>query len=679
MDGAPVPDALVIAQDLRGFGGLVRTGPDGKYVLELMPCSRIRPRWPDRGWTGSHLPLREAEVLVAARAPGYTRSITRRVVARRSARTQVGPIAMYRGGRIEGRVIDTEGREVQARVRVVSIDSRDHVEGMQALPPAFPEGFVPSAPGAGFVLEPVGPGTVELWATAPGVGASHGKVRVAEGRTTRVDMPIEISAQIAGRVRERSGAAVAGVRVSCLLQADPSKPRASKIRVSKPKGGSGPGAGGRTTEALRSRGALATDTDESGLFFFYGVREGGLYTVSVAGARATAVSDVAPGRTDLVLEIPLRIDLTGTVRDAETGERLPGSAIRTAPAQQARFLRLTRPLGLEGIGKGLPSTDDDGVFRIPGLFPGGYRVWAMRAGYEVGEADVTIAEGDRSPALDITLHRAASLRGVVMDPDGNLVARAKVSLAVAPRRPGRPRRAPGRWSGRLFAATDEAGAFELTGLPAGEALVLRVRDEEGRSARVAVTLDRGERREETVRLEDPATLAVRVRPRSRGALAGYPVRIVGIDDPEIEVFAETDEDGVVRVSRLPPGRFRVMATDPLENPALAGVKERIATLDLGAGIVMDHGFDVPDITLVQGSVQYEGKAVKTGRVGFGPLPGTPDHYRPLLFEIKDGAYAGRVPPGRYHVSVGFPGKRFEIDEPVEVPAAATQRLDWKVP
>ncbi|MHC4859698.1 MAG: hypothetical protein ACYTDY_06370, partial [Planctomycetota bacterium] len=29
MDGAPVPDALVIAQDLRGFGGLVRTGPDG--------------------------------------------------------------------------------------------------------------------------------------------------------------------------------------------------------------------------------------------------------------------------------------------------------------------------------------------------------------------------------------------------------------------------------------------------------------------------------------------------------------------------------------------------------------------------------------------------------------------------------------------------------------------------
>ena len=678
LDGHAIADALVVAQDLHGFGGLARSGPDGRYRLELMPCDRTRPRWPDRGWAQHVTPQASAEILVAAAAEGFTRSNTRRAVVQRGATAEIGPLALYRGGRIEGRVVDAAGHEIPARVRVLAVTSKDSFDGMQALPPAFPTDFVEAAPGRGFVVAPVGPGTVELWATAPGLGTAHGTVEVGEGRTVTVDMPVKGAIHVAGRVVDAAGGPVAACRVVCRPEAVRTEQPAAKVRIPKRPGAVAAEDGSVPDEGVLAGRPLATDTDAQGRFWFYGLRDGAKHAVSIADAPDIALTGVLPGASDLVLVVPARQELTITVHDAASGAPVAGASLRLLSRSQRGFLQMTRPLGLADAGRSGPATAADGRFRLGGVFPGAYVLHVTRAGFEVAEAPVDVAAG--APAtIDVRLEPAAILEGTVTTPDGGAAAGAELVLVAAPVTSLRPGARQGPWSGRLFAKADAAGSFVFEGLPAGVALVLRASDGNGRSFRATVSLSRSERRREDVRLREPATLAVRVRPSTRGALAGHPVRLHGLDDPDVDVVAETGADGVVRVANLPPGRYEVLATDPAEDAARPDVAARVATLDLTPGEETPFDVTVPDVTAVHGTIAFEEEAVPAARIGFGPLDGTPDHYRPLLFEVSDGRYAGRVPPGRYHVHIAYPGRRFEIPEPVEVTAAAEQTLDWRVP
>lgn len=700
LDGRAVAGALVVAQDLRGFGGLARSGADGRYAISLMRCDRTDPRWPDRGWAQARVPAADAEILVAATADGFTRSNTRRVTAHRGATVEVGPLALYRGGRIEGRVVDAAGREVPARVRVLSVESKDRVDGMQALPPAYPADFVDAPPGRGFVLAPVGPGTVELWATAPGVGTAHGTVEVGEGRTVTVDLPVKVEIHIAGRVVDDAGAGVAGCRVVCRPDAVRTDGPATKVRIPKRPGEVAREDGSVPDEGVLAGRPLATDTDADGRFWFYGVRDGAKHIVSIGDLPAIAVAGVLPGTGDLVLVVPAPRDLTGSVRDAASGAPVAGAALRLFPASERGFLQMTRPLGLADAGRSGPATVADGTFRLPRVFPGSYVLHVTRAGFEVAEVPVDVPGGAAAPvAMDVRLVTAARVEGTVTTQDGRAAAGARLDVSPAPVASLRPGARQGPWSGRVVATADAAGAFAIEGLPAGVDLVLRASDREGRSYRGALNLSRSERRREDVRLRDPATLAVRVRPATGGALAGHPVRLRGIDDPDVVVNAETDEDGIARIEHLPPGRFKVEATDELEDASSPGVAARIATLDLGSGAETPFDVVVPDITVVHGTLTFdadldraagpqanrpvdpnrERENVPAARIGFGPTAATPDHFRPLLFEVRDGTYRGRVPPGRYHVHIAYPGRRYEIAEPVVVPATPDLNLDWALP
>lgn len=320
------------------------------------------------------------------------------------------------------------------------------------------------------------------------------------------------------------------------------------------------------------------------------------------------------------------------------------------------------------------------------MFAGEHVLYVTRAGFEVAEMPVTVASSAAAGAaataatatvrVDVRLVPAARLEGVVTTPDGRPAAGANLVVVPAPVASLRPSGGAGPWSGRLFATADAAGAFVLDGLPADTDLVLRASDRDGRSSRAPVRLGRSERRREEVRLRDPATIAVRVRPATAGAVAGHPVRLRGLDDPDVEVAVETDADGVARVTHLPPGRYEVLATDPAEDAARPDVAARVATIDLASGVETAHAVAVADVTIVRGAVVVDGVPVRAARIGFGPLAGTPDHFRPLLFEARDGVYSGRVPPGSYHVHVAFPGFRREIAEPVVVPAVPEHVLDW---
>jgi len=176
-------------------------------------------------------------------------------------------------------------------------------------------------------------------------------------------------------------------------------------------------------------------------------------------------------------------------------------------------------------------------------------------------------------------------------------------------------------------------------------------------------------------MEPVSTLTVSVLPKSRGTREGHPIRLVGIDDPDIDVELASDIDGSGRVTNLPAGRYKLLAVDAREDQSRPDVQARIREISVNPGSSQVLEIEVPDVTMLKGTVSLDGLPAQVAKIGFGPIEGTSDHFRPLLFDVSNGAFQGQVPPGIYHVHVRTPGKRFEYPDPVVVPNAPTQRLD----
>jgi hypothetical protein len=124
-------------------------------------------------------------------------------------------------------------------------------------------------------------------------------------------------------------------------------------------------------------------------------------------------------------------------------------------------------------------TDAGGAFRFDQLAPGRYRVMASREGYtarqtpnpgaepgdffEIGPA-VDLAEGAQVLDVQVMLHRAASIAGRVINPDGSAAPNVRVQAAIRTDTGRRP---------LLEAQTTSQfdGRYEITGLPPGEYVV----------------------------------------------------------------------------------------------------------------------------------------------------------------------------------------------------------------
>jgi hypothetical protein len=181
-----------------------------------------------------------------------------------------------------------------------------------------------------------------------------------------------------------------------------------------------------------------------------------------------------------------------------------------------------------------------------------------------------------------------------------------------------------------------------------------------------------------VALEPPAALRVRVVPQSRGTRIGHPVRVRSLDGDEVDLLGSTDASGGIEVRRLHAGRYSVAALDPREDALRKDARARVREVALRAGETLDVEIPVPDVTEVEGRVFLAGLAPETARVGLGPLKGTPDWFRPLLFDVVDGRFRGRMPPGEYHASVTTPSGRVDLPLPFVVPAAPSHRMEIRV-
>ncbi|MBL8842002.1 MAG: sigma-70 family RNA polymerase sigma factor [Planctomycetes bacterium] len=174
-------------------------------------------------------------------------------------------------------------------------------------------------------------------------------------------------------------------------------------------------------------------------------------------------------RADVRIELRRAGSLAGTVVDAETG----------APIEQFR-IRFVQPTieGDEQRGSGYEMSwsepgrsfaASDGTWRCDGeaIEPGHlFAIEASAPGYAPTVAPRVACVVDADPAaLVLRLTRGATIAGTVVGDDGRPVTGARVTLATAsvPVNPYQSIARDPRW----LATTDERGAFEVSGAPAG--------------------------------------------------------------------------------------------------------------------------------------------------------------------------------------------------------------------
>lgn len=220
-----------------------------------------------------------------------------------------------------------------------------------------------------FVLEGVAPGTWTLMANSSGRQVNE-TVEVPEG-VSEVEVELEF----------RSGLTLAG-RV--LLGSEPM--REGSVAANR-SDGSGSGSGSSGFDAL----------DHEGRFRIEGLEEG-TYQMRILGPSGVQHQQEVEVPTDGEVLITLEPALLhGRVVDAVTGDPLSGVEVSLFP-------RGEDPRGGRGIGVlfGSLRTDSRGVFRVPDVAAGPYRLVLTKDGYSRTETSIAVDPGPSEP-LEIRL------------------------------------------------------------------------------------------------------------------------------------------------------------------------------------------------------------------------------------------------------------------------------------
>ena len=136
------------------------------------------------------------------------------------------------------------------------------------------------------------------------------------------------------------------------------------------------------------------------------------------------------------------VTVTGGVTNAITHEPIEGVSVVLFPIS----------------GSSTATSDASGRFRIPKVQPGGYRLAPSRAGFDGVAMEIRIEPGSDPPPFDLKMVPWPVVRGRVLDPERQPVARVRVRAID-------PDNAPGVV---YEVATDAAGRFALERLAPGQ-------------------------------------------------------------------------------------------------------------------------------------------------------------------------------------------------------------------
>lgn len=285
-----------------------------------------------------------------------------------------------------------------------------------------------------------------------------------------------------------------------------------------------------------SLGVAGSDADG---FFELMAPQAGRFTLFVFDPnsdRRTSLSVQAPG-TDVVVELPATVRISGRVVDGETGEPVPGAWITST--------MVGRPSDHFGNARsGL-----DGSYSIDVHEAGTYQLEVQVDGYrKIDPVEIQVAAGEGSAEVVIELERGLSVSGRVVDPGGEAVVAAQIRATQVDDQ------------GReviVRDTTDPDGAFELNGL-AGGSVELSVSAEGFVPSDRSIELD-GDMADLVVEIDPGAVLHGRVVDGNGKPLSS--VRIVGrASAPRSQrLYEMTDEDGAFSLAGMGPGPWQITA------------------------------------------------------------------------------------------------------------------------
>lgn len=356
-------------------------------------------------------------------------------------------------------------------------------------------------------------------------------------------------------------------------------------------------------------------TDAEGRFALPHVASGRVgisaFADGLAPSDIVEVQAVDGGRyDDLELFCGVGEKLIGRVVDTD-GQPIQGAAIEVRPTERPKDPDVVKLLLSARLLRTV--SDVDGLFEVDGLTGSRTTVQATKEDY-VTAVRFGVESGSTEP-VEITLEKAVTVRGRVIDPSGEPVSRFSVDVRSREIDPetgeevprNRRRGPPWAQSGQLrleegqgfgnanspvFGGSrwkeflDEDGRFEISGIPPGK-LRVRVRNEERLSDQQEVILAAGE---ESESLEFTLDLGAVVRGRVVDAIDGQPVAGAQVTayeereressnrlfqfrfDPEDFDFlglsqstrrsAVTESDGTFEVRGLAEGAYRLTARHP---------------------------------------------------------------------------------------------------------------------
>jgi protocatechuate 3,4-dioxygenase beta subunit len=543
--GGPIAGAEVRAETFEPrFFSILAPHMLGRNVARSDASGRFRIA----GLTGGdHALVASATGFGRARVPGVRAD-------REDVRVVLEPV-----GSIAGIVLDRESAEPLARFTVRARPTRrDSTDGGgprlgRGGPSPFggrgPEGASVSrtfeAGDGKFALDGVPPGTVAVTVSAEGF---------SEERLEGVVVPPGATAK--GLIaRLGKGGTIRGL----VLRGQDGSP-VPGARVSASKGGE-PFAGFATSVGLRGSGV---ESDAEGRFEVRNLAPG-LYRLLASHAELARgeVPEVDVGEGSVVEGVEVRLGIGGAIFGAVAdpeGSPVAGSTVLafSLPGGDVRQAR----------------TDGEGAYEIPLLPAGSYQVLTTRADEDrtftslLGHLrwrQATVREGERA-RLDIVDDSSVGCRvhGTVLDGGAPVPGTTLFVLGSG----GGPFRLTTK-----AAVTDEVGAYEIRGLPAGT-YTFRVGDFGAENQGARFEIDVPEAAEATVDLVLPrARISGRVVEEETGKpVRGVEVSLANLDRSdgllsgflgeamrERQAAARSDAEGSFRFDRVTPGRYRLTA------------------------------------------------------------------------------------------------------------------------
>jgi protocatechuate 3,4-dioxygenase beta subunit len=503
-DDAPIPGATVSVSLPQGF--MMGPGRDNSAVMAI---SGLDGRFEIAG-------LEARTYSVDASQPDYSPN-TGRVEIGADADTDDFIIKLSRGGAITGLVRDAQ------KVPLTNVGVL-----LTKIPMGGGPQTVSTGPDGRYAFEKIAPGEYMVIRAPTGGGplmliGGMKQVVVREGETTTYDLDESAKISLTGRVL-KGGQPVANAMLFFSAKDGGGMP--SDLRQSRSD------ADGRYQVGLDAAGAYAVVVNAGGAFM---------------GGGQMAVPVQVPDQPNPVVDITMKAaGIAGRVANLE-GKPVSGAVVTVTQNGAA---------ATGGHGRGIQDqSDPDGSFLVEGLEPGTYGITVAAAGYRSAEVPpVTIVNDNDVPSVDVRLTPGRTVRGRVVDVNGNGIAGAMVMTAPSGTLPA------GRDA--MPASSDVNGAFVVTAPADGPIDLTAVAS--GFPPARAVSVQPQDGVDVVLRAPRPGRMRVSVVDRSGVPVAGARVTYRAVPDylgggflSFLDRTPPTGNDGATTLLALGPGGYEL--------------------------------------------------------------------------------------------------------------------------